>query len=401
MRILFTSWHFYLDQSNGASISARELLRLLRRQPQNAWETYSFCGPATDAPERYDVESILKNRRIEILNKSTVGGTTPFSTLAFKDDGVNSIAFCPVDRSVVPSYEVGRAFLNVLSAVLKRINPDVVVSYGGYWLGSKTLELCRRSGAKTVVLLQNFAYREAEYFQNADCVVVPSLYASNVYRERLGLNTVVLPPPIDWENVLPRESAEDSQREYLLFVNPTPNKGVYFFARLVKELWKRRPDIRSLVVEGSASPDILQTFRALLAGAGNVSGMTNTYCPSLYYGRAKATLVPSFFDESFGRVAAESLGAGVPVLASDRGALPETLGNAARLFEIPKEYTPETRIVPPANVVEPWLEEIIMLWDDREYYQTRRQMGLEHAKIWESTRLAFEYDKCFRCLAAE
>ncbi len=72
-----------------------------------------------------------------------------------------------------------------------------------------------------------------------------------------------------------------------------------------------------------------------------------------------------------------------------------------RRLKIPSEYTPETKIVPPASAVAPWIEEIIRLWDDREYYQTRRQKGLERAKIWEPKWLAFEYDKCFRSLVTE
>jgi glycosyltransferase involved in cell wall biosynthesis len=58
---------------------------------------------------------------------------------------------------------------------------------------------------------------------------------------------------------------------------------------------------------------------------------------------------------SFGRVAAEAPANGVPVLASDRGALPETLGDAWFVFTVPERCTPDGGAVPTAREVAPWV----------------------------------------------
>lgn len=50
---------------------------------------------------------------------------------------------------------------------------------------------------------------------------------------------------------------------------------------------------------------------------------------------ARVVLMPSLWEESFGRVAAEAMANGIPVLSSDRGALPETVG-AGRFVEPPR-----------------------------------------------------------------
>jgi glycosyltransferase involved in cell wall biosynthesis len=53
---------------------------------------------------------------------------------------------------------------------------------------------------------------------------------------------------------------------------------------------------------------------------------------------------------------AEAMLNGIPVLASNRGALPDTVRAAGFVFDIPAKYTPATRDVPPAEEVEPWVE---------------------------------------------
>ncbi len=51
--------------------------------------------------------------------------------------------------------------------------------------------------------------------------------------------------------------------------------------------------------------------------------MANTLDPRHFYRVTRVLLVPTLVSEMFGRVAAEALANGIPVLASDRGALPE------------------------------------------------------------------------------
>ncbi len=68
MRILFVSWHFYLDQSNGASISTRELLRALAAR---GWEASTFCGPTVDNPNVSSDEKVLAARKIAPLATTT------------------------------------------------------------------------------------------------------------------------------------------------------------------------------------------------------------------------------------------------------------------------------------------------------------------------------------------
>ena len=111
--------------------------------------------------------------------------------------------------------------------------------------------------------------------------------------------------------------------------------------------------------------------------------------------------MPSLWNESFGRVAAEAMLNGIPVLASNRGALPETIGDAGYLFDIPARYTPETRELPTPEEVEPWVETIIRLWDDPTEYDPRSQAARAHAQQWHPTRLAPIYRDFFSSVALQ
>ena len=75
------------------------------------------------------------------------------------------------------------------------------------------------------------------------------------------------------------------------------------------------------------------------------------------------------FHEPFGRVAAEAMINGIPALVSDRGALPETVGDGGIVLPLPTWMQQDGRRVPEADEVAPWFEAVTRLWDDAAEYQ--------------------------------
>jgi glycosyltransferase involved in cell wall biosynthesis len=162
-------------------------------------------------------------------------------------------------------------------------------------------------------------------------------------------------------------------------------RRVFVFARIAAELARRRPDIPLLVVEGRGKAARLQRTGLDLGALGNISVMANTPDPRDFYRVSRLVLMPSLWWESFPRVAAESLINGIPVLGSRRGGLPETLEQAG--FLVPERYTPQTRLVPTAEEVAPWIDTIIRLWDDKDFYAQERRRCLSAAEAWHPDRL--------------
>ncbi|MBP5622195.1 MAG: glycosyltransferase, partial [Thermoguttaceae bacterium] len=97
----------------------------------------------------------------------------------------------------------------------------------------------------------------------------------------------------------------------------------------------------------------------------------NVVDPRAFYSQSRVVLVPSLCDESFGRVVVEAGFNGIPVLCSDRGALPEVCGVPELILSIPKKFTATSRIVPEPSETTRWVERIARFWDDEDYAQKK------------------------------
>jgi glycosyltransferase involved in cell wall biosynthesis len=94
----------------------------------------------------------------------------------------------------------------------------------------------------------------------------------------------------------------------------------------------------------------------------------------------------------------EALANGIPVLASDRGALPETLGSSGFVFTIPDRYTPQSLEIPSAREVAPWVAVLEKLWDAPEFEARHRALARAEAQRWEPSRTADQFERLFRSL---
>jgi glycosyltransferase involved in cell wall biosynthesis len=387
-RLLFSSYHCYWDQSSGAALCTRELLELLAHR---GWSSRVFCGPHLDFEDAPSLEQILAAQQIFFERRQTAGGSVPLSVFQFAHRGVPvQIYDSPASRRFqAATREDGACFLALYERVLERFRPDLLLTYGGDWVAQAIMAQAKRRGIPVVFALHNFAYQGAQLFRPVDAVLVPSRFAQNHYRRTLQLICTPIPGPWDWARVC----CPEVRGQYVTFVNPQPEKGVFVFARIAAELARRRPDIPLLVVEGRGNCGWLQRTGLDLAALGNISVMANTPDPRDFYQVSRLVLIPSLWWESFCRVAAEALINGIPVLASRRGSLPETLEHAGFLFDVPQRYTPQTHLVPTADEVAPWIDMIIRLWDVKDFYAQERRRCLSAAEAWHPDRLLPRFEE--------
>ncbi len=254
--------------------------------------------------------------------------------------------------------------------------------------------MARAKGAASIFVLHNFGYRDNWAFTDADAIIAPSRFAAAYYTKTLGRECRALSNLVDPTRV----RAESRDPRYVTFVNPSYEKGVYAFVRIADELGRKRPDIPFLVVEGRGSERTLVDCGIDLRTHGNVSMMSHTPDPRQFWGVTKVALMPSLWWENQPLVAIEAMINGIPVIGSDRGGIPEALGDSGIVLGLPQRLTPATRELPTPEEIRAWVNAIIALWDDPNVYQAHSRRALREAERWEPEHLASLYSDFFEDL---
>ncbi len=187
----------------------------------------------------------------------------------------------------------------------------------------EAMSRARSRGITTAFAVRGFGYYKARYFKDVDHAFTCSQFLTDVYREKVGLESTPLEPPIDWSTVV----APIESRAFVTFVHPARHKGLLLFARLADMLGRRRPDIPMLVVQSGHTAGSLNSIPGIdFSAYPQIMAAPPVPVPAEYFALTRILLVPSIWEEPFGRVAAEAMINGIPPLVGNRGALPHVVG---------------------------------------------------------------------------
>jgi glycosyltransferase involved in cell wall biosynthesis len=240
--------------------------------------------------------------------------------------GVRRVALDGATGSVDCGYRIALVtdFQNSLGRVIDEFKPDVI------WAqleGAKPiLELAERKRIQGIYYVHDSEFHAAELREIGNLpshIVCSSTFLSKKVRKVIGRPThVVYPCPETRLNV------DGDPRGYIAMINPHRVKGIDTFF----EIAKRLPTERFLLVESWKLTDqSLASLQMQLAEAPNVHFVRRVSDMRSIYSQTKLLLIPSLWEEGFGMVAIEAQACGIPVIASARGGLPESVGEGGLL----------------------------------------------------------------------
>lgn len=267
----------------------------------------------------------------------------------------------PIVRDNGLGYPVGRAWFpwQCVENLARKEKPDVIIIPCGKPV-KMALE-ARKAGIPVVMWLQNVEFTD-HGGDFADLGHIPcvanSSFTALKYHTAYGVDPVVIHPMIDG-----RRYRTETTRENVTFINPHPLKGLDIAVKVAEKC----PDIPfSFIQTWTSSESEHKELKRKISGLPNV-----TLCPPVsdmrkVYQKARIVLAPSQWEEAYGRIATEAQYSGIPVIASNRGGLPEAVGQGGILLD-------------PDGDIHHWVDAVQKLWHDPSYYHSLSDLAFAHA----------------------
>ena len=307
------------------------------------------------ARSTHDLALALRERghQVSVLCGLAPGGAADFPLRAMQK-------LFSTDR--VPGYPVFRRWnvLESLGAVLDSSSPDIAIVQIGDAVGlARELEA---HAIPTLFYLHNVDFRElggdprtlshVRFIANSE-------FTARRYKAVFDIDAVVVPPLVHAASyIAPRNPAN------VTFVNPYPEKG----RDIALEVARACPLIPFTFIESwPLGPEEIGYLRNRAEALPNLTLRRRTRDMKSVYGKAKLILAPSLCEEAWGRVATEAHFSGIPVVASNKGGLPEAVGPGGVLID-------------PDGPIESWTEAVMRLWSDEACYREKSQEALAYSR---------------------
>ena len=380
MRFLFVNNHCISDPTAGVTQSLRTIMEWLAGAGHacHILTTARFESPVTFTIEDHlrmqgvDLPVASQRQKSKRSGSKRHGADRPFVQYMVGNVPVTLLLTRHNDESRPDAAEGGK-YLALLDTLLEDFAPDQLIACNGHPMILEAMARARKQLITTAFAVRGFGYYDVRYFADVDHAFTCSQFLTDVYRDKVGLVSTPIEPPIEWSSVL----APSEARAFVTFVNPSPHKGLLLFARLADMLGSRRPDIPVLVVQSGHSGGSLNAIPGIdFSKYPQIMAAPPVPTPADYFALTRLLVVPSVWQEPFGRVAAEAMINAIPALVSDRGSLPQVVGGdfidggGGLVLPVPDWMTAETTKLPGEQDVEPWYKAICSLWDDPVLYRS-------------------------------
>jgi glycosyltransferase involved in cell wall biosynthesis len=393
-KILFLSEACILDPNSGAAI---EMLGWLNILAGHGYDVYSSCLSIFDGDEEFPIQT-------EIFPDVDLSRNIGNRIRTFLNEVEHNVFYAGTSVGPRVSREKIDAFIKSAAEDINRIKPDIVLGYGGPNLVGLR-KLAKSHGAKTIFNLHNASYGVDKQgsFDAIDIIVTPSHALKDLYEDRFGFSNIhVVSNRV--RRILPKSSLKRKflldrrEKGFATIVNPTILKGGAIFLQIANQCAQPLPNLTFLAVESRGSRKAIEEDIKGANRLNNIWWVQRQKNIKNLFERVSILLVPSVYFEAAGRVVVEAQMAGIPVLATNNGGLPETLNGAGKLFPIPESVMKDFQTVPTANEVKAWVEELMKLSTDSEYYLKKCKQAVRAAEKYDEENVDRSILNCIEML---
>ena len=301
---------------------------------------YSVTPWAYPSPDEYETLGIRGK------------GPPPLAPLPLAGEG-NGVLDCGYPVQVFPD------FFNTLAPFIDAYKPGLV--WAQMEGARQILEIARRKGVKGLYFVHDAEFDPAELraIVEMGCTLVASShFLADKALAATGQSAHVVHPPMA---LFFGERGDPDG--YVTLINANKVKGLDNFL----EIARRLPQVRFLLQESwKLKDDALAALQARLKDLPNVTFLHRVSDMRQVYRQTRLLLAPSIWEEGFGMVAVEAQSCGIPVIASVRGGLPESVGNGGLLI---KDY----------KNVDAWVTAVESVLGDQTRYAALSEQALAHA----------------------
>jgi glycosyltransferase involved in cell wall biosynthesis len=169
--------------------------------------------------------------------------------------------------------------------------------------------------------------------KEADILVANSQFTADKYKEFAEeIDPEVVYPFVELENYRVEETGDK-----ILHVNPSKEKGI----ELTLQVAQKMPE-QEFVLAGTIDDQEIQEKVNELE---NVESLGYVEDMKKAYRQTRIVLMPSKWEEPYGRIPIEAGASGIPTIATNKGGLPESIGNQELLIENAEEAVEKIRTI--------------------------------------------------------
>ncbi len=352
IKILFTAPLALHDTSSGAAIQVRLFLEGITKYN---FSVKALCALNFDATSGSEV----------LWKKLSSYDNQKIKWFAFDENHVNYTYYKTYSNKL--SHMTRNEEAIFFAKFLQQINseqPDILCLYGGAPLEIALIAEAKKRNIKICFFLFNGHYLDFD-FSSIDKILTDSKATALYYKEKSQIHIDSTGIFLDENKVLAHDKKE---KKYITFVNPVPEKGLTIFIRLALMAKSRQKDWAFLVLENRATwENTLKNYNLSPHIFTNVFVSKHRADIKTVFAQTKLLLAPSLWYESYGRVAAEAILNGIPVLASQSGGLIEAVNNGGICLELPEKCFDNYNYLPNEQELEAWFSALESILDESAY----------------------------------